>query len=125
MDNFENVSYGNGQNNYFGAETSAELKKKLASYGKSELRGLASKVGLNPNYDKSILRDMILKEFKSYKAKNSPIPAPKPMFTEASEDIQDMIKSVGKVNADERAKKKWTSKKKWSKKKNSSKKDSE
>ena len=125
MDNFENVSYGNGQNNYFGAETSAELKKKLASCGKSELRGLASKVGLNPNYDKSILRDMILKEFQSYKAKNSPIPAPKPMFAEASSEIKDMLESVGKVKADEQAKKKWTSKKKWSKNNNSSKKDSE
>jgi hypothetical protein len=38
------------------------------------------------------------------------------MFAEASEEIQDMIKSVGKVNADEKAKKKW-SKKKNSKKK--------
>lgn len=124
MDNFENVSYGNGQNNYFGAETSAELKEKLASYGKAELRGLASKVGLNPNHDKHILRDMILKEFKSYKAKNSPIPAPKPMFSEADAEIKDMLESVGKIKADEQAKKKWATKKKWSKKK-SGKKDSE
>jgi len=116
MDNFENVSFGNGQNNYFGAETTAELTEKLASCGKAELRGLASKVGLNPNYTSAILKNMILKEFESYKAKNSPIPAPKPMFSEASEEIQDMIKSVGKVNADEKAKKKW-SKKKNSKKK--------
>jgi cell fate (sporulation/competence/biofilm development) regulator YlbF (YheA/YmcA/DUF963 family) len=29
------------------------------------------------------------------------------MFAEASEEIQDMLKSVGKVNADEKAKKKW------------------
>jgi hypothetical protein len=116
MDNFENVSFGNGQNNYFGAETTAELKEKLASYGKAELRGLASKVGLNPNHTQTNLRDMILKSFREYKAKNSPIPAPKPMFAEASEEIQDMIKSVGKVNADEKAKKKW-SKKKNSKKK--------
>jgi len=107
MDNFENVSFGNGQNNYFGAETTAELTEKLASYSKPELRGLASKVGLNPNYPSRVLRDMILKEFRSYKAKNSPIPAPKQMFAEASEEIQDMLKSVGKVNADEKAKKKW------------------
>jgi len=108
MDNFENVSFGNGENNYFGAETTAELTDKLGSYAKSELRGLASKVGLNPNYPNRILKDMILKEFRSYKAKNSPIPAPKPMFAEASEEIQDMIKSVGKVSADEKAKKKWS-----------------
>jgi hypothetical protein len=117
MDNFENVSFGNGENNYFGAETTAELTEKLDSYGKSELRGLASKVGLNPNHATRILKDMIIKEFRSYKAKNSPIPAPKQMFSEASEEIQDMIKSVGKVNADEKVKKKW------SKKKNSKKKD--
>jgi hypothetical protein len=111
MDNFENVSFGNGQNNYFGAETTAELKEKLAYYGKSELRGLASKLGLNPNYDKPILRDIILKEFQFYKAKNSPIPAPKPMFSEASEDIKDMMKSIGKVDQDEKDKKKWDKKK--------------
>jgi len=118
MDNFENVSFGNGQNNYFGVETTAELKEKLSSCDKSELRGLASKVGLNPNYNRAILQEMILKEFRSYKAKNSPIPAPKQMFAEASEEIQDMLKSVGEVNADKKAKKKW------SKKKNSKKKDS-
>jgi len=117
MDNFENVSFGNGQNNYFGAETTAELREKLASYGKAELRGLASKVGLNPNHTQTNLRSMILQSFREYKAKNSPIPAPKQMFAEASEEIQDMLKSVGKVNADEKAKKKW------SKKKNSKKKD--
>ncbi len=104
MDNFENVSFGNGENNYFGAETTAELTDKLGSYGKSELRGLASKVGLNPNHPTRTLKDMILKEFRSYKAKNSPIPAPKPMFAEASQEIQDMIKSVGKVSADEKLK---------------------
>lgn len=111
MDNFENVSYGNGQNNYFGAETAAELREKLALCGKFELRGLASKVGLNPNYDKPILREMILKEFQSYKAKNSPIPAPKQMFAEASSEIQDMIKAVGKISQDEKSKKKWSKKK--------------
>ena len=116
MDDFENVSYGNGQNNYFGAETSAQLEEKLNSISKSELRGLASKVGLNPNYNSRTLKDMIKKAFREYKAKNSPIPAPKPMFSEASEDIQDMIKSVGKVSQDEKAKKKW-SKNKNSKKK--------
>ena len=107
MDNFENVSFGNGQNNYFGAETTAELTEKLKDISRSEIRGLASKVGLNPNYDRPILKDMILKEFKSYKAKNSPIASPKQMFAEAAEEIQDMLKSVGEVNADEKAKKKW------------------
>lgn len=116
MDNFENVSFGNGQNNYFGAETTAELKEKLNSIDKSELRGLASKVGLNPNYNSRTLKDMIEKSFREYKAKNSPIPAPKQMFAEAPEEIQEMLKSVGKVSADEKAKKKW-SKKKNSKKK--------
>lgn len=111
MDNFENVSFGNGQNNYFGAETTAELTEKLASYSKSDIRGLASKVGLNPNYPSRTLKDMILKEFRFYKAKNSPIPAPKPMFSEASEDIKDMMKSIGKVDQDEKDKKKWDKKK--------------
>jgi hypothetical protein len=111
MDNFENVSFGNGQNNYFGAETTAELTEKLASCSKPDIRGLASKVGLNPNYPNRTLKDMILKEFRFYKAKNSPIPAPKPMFAEASEDIKDMMKSVGTVNQDEKDKKKWDKKK--------------
>jgi len=111
MDNFENVSYGNGQNNYFGAETMDELLAKLDSCSKSEIRGLAGKIGLNPNHKFTTVKDMILKEFRSYKAKNSPIPAPTPMFADASEDIQDMIKSVGKVSQDEKAKKKWSKKK--------------
>lgn len=117
MDNFENVSFGNGQNNYFGAETTAELQGKLDTLSRAEVRGLASKVGLNPNYDRPILKEMIIKAFREYKAKNSPIPAPKQMFAEASEEIQDMLKSVGEVNADKKAKKKWA------KKKNSKKKD--
>jgi hypothetical protein len=118
MDNFENVSYGNGQNNYFGAETSAQLEEKLNSLTKSEIRGLASKVGLNPNYHNRTLKDMIKKAFREYKAKNSPIPAPKQMFAEASEEIKDMLKSVGKVSADEKAKKKWDKKKNPKKKDN-------
>ena len=118
MDNFENVSYGNGQNNYFGVETSAQLEEKLTNISTSELRGLASKVGLNPNHAKVRLKDMIRYSFREYKAKNSPIPAPKQMFTEASEEIQDMLKSVGKVNADEKAKKKWDKDKNTKKKDN-------
>ena len=104
--NFDSVSYGDGETNFFGAKSSAELRIKLDSYGKAELRGLASKAGLNPNYDKPVLRDMIMKAFKEYQAKNSPIPAPKQMFANASEDVKDMIKSVGKVKQDEAQKKK-------------------
>lgn len=116
--NFDNVSYGDGQTNFFGAKSSAELRGKLEGCGKVELRGLASKIGINPNYDKPILRDMILKAFKEYQAKNAPIPAPKQMFSEASEDLKDMIASVGKVRQDEReAKKRVGSKKKTGKSK--------
>ena len=49
-----------------------------------------------------ILKDMILKEFRSYQAKNSPIPAPKQMFANASEDVIDMLKSVGDVASEKR-----------------------
>ena len=109
--NFDNISYGDGQTNFFGAKSSVELKGKLDTYGKSELRGLASKAGINPNYDKPILREMIMKAFKEYQAKNSPIPAPKQMFANASEDVKDMIKSVGEVSQDKKEKKKWAKKK--------------
>jgi len=103
MDNkFEQVSYGDGETNFFGAKSTSEMKEKLSKSGKTELRGLASKIGINPNYDKPILREMILDEFRSYQAKNSPIPAPKQMFSEASEDVIDMLKSVGDIASEKR-----------------------
>ncbi len=103
MDNkFEQVSYGDGETNFFGAKSIAELKNKLDTSNKSELRGLASKVGLNPNNVGRVLKDMILKEFRSYQANNSPIPAPKQMFSEASEDVIDMLKSVGDIASEKR-----------------------
>jgi len=103
MDNkFEQVSYGDGETNFFGAKSTAELKNKLDASNKSELRGLASKVGLNPNNVGHVLKDMILKEFRSYQAKNSPIPAPKQMFANASEDVIDMLKSVGDIASEKR-----------------------
>lgn len=103
MDNeFEQVSYGDGETNFFGAKSSSELKSKLENCGKAEIRGLASRVGLNPNHSKSQLRDMILKEFRSYQAKNSPIPAPKQMFSSASEDVIDMLKSVGDIASEKK-----------------------
>jgi hypothetical protein len=103
MDNkFEQVSYGDGETNFFGTKTTAELRDKLASCSKPELRGLASKVGLNPNYKSTVLKDMILKEFRSYQANNSPIPAPKQMFSKASEDVIYMLKSVGDIASEKR-----------------------
>jgi len=103
MDNkFEQVSYGDGETNFFGAKSSNELSDKLANSSKAEIKGLAAKVGLNPNYTNPILKDMILKEFRSYQAKNSPIPAPKQMFANASEDVIDMLKSVGDVASEKR-----------------------
>ena len=103
MDNkFEQVSYGDGETNFFGAKSSNELLEKLANSSKAEIKGLAVKVGLNPNYTNPILKDMILKEFRSYQAKNSPIPAPKQMFANASEDVIDMLKSVGDVASEKR-----------------------
>ena len=103
MDNkFEQVSYGDGETNFFGVKSTAELREKLSNSNLSEVRGLASKIGLNPNYTKHALRDMILKEFKSYQANNSPIPAPKQMFANASEDVIDMLKSVGDIASEKR-----------------------
>lgn len=107
MNEFENVSYGDGQTNFFGAQTSAELREKLNNYGKFELRGLAAKIGINPNYSNSTLKNLILQEFRIYKAKNSPIPAPETMFANASEDIIKMMKSVGTINQEEREKRKY------------------
>ena len=63
---------------------------------------MASKVGLNPNNVGHVLKDMILKEFRSYQANNSPIPAPKQMFANASEDVIDMLKSVGDIASEKR-----------------------
>ena len=109
MSEFENISYGDGQTNFFGAQSTSELIVKLNSYGGSELRGLAGKIGINPNgaTNNQMLRDMIVKEFRLYKAKNSPIEAPKQMFANADEDVIKMMESVGKINQEEREKRKF------------------
>ena len=103
MDNkFEQVSYGDGETNFFGVKSTAELQEKLKNISKSELRGLASKVGLNPNRTGRDLKQMLLNEFRSYQAKTSPVPAPKQMFANASEDVIDMLKSVGDIASEKR-----------------------
>ena len=103
MDNeFEQVSYGDGETNFFGVKSTSELEKKLENISKAEIRGLASKVGLNPNRTRRDLKQMLLNEFRSYQAKNSPIPAPKQMFANASEDVIDMLKSVGDIASEKR-----------------------
>lgn len=101
---FKEVSYGDGETNFFGVQSSRELKEKLENIDKFELRGLASKVGLNPNYNKYQLKEMILKEFKSYIGRNGPKSSPKQMFANASDndDIIKMMESVKGINSEDR-----------------------
>ena len=103
-ENFDKVSFGDGETNFFGANSTKELNSILQSAGKYDLRSIASKVGLNCNYSSTILKDMIVKAFREYQARNAPVQAPKEMFKDAPESVLKMMKSVGKVGEEERAK---------------------
>ena len=103
-DQIEQISYGDVESNFFGAQTSQELKERLEKADKFELRGLASKVGINPSNNNAHLRELILKSFREYQARNGPRPQPKQMFAEASEDVIQMLTSIGKIGEEERDK---------------------
>lgn len=109
MDNvIKEISYGDGETNYFGAQSSKELQEKLDKADKFELRGLASKVGVNPSHNKQLLKELIMKEFKHYIGRNGPKQAPKQMFANADKnsDVFKMMESVAKINAEEKEKRK-------------------
>tara|TARA_Y100001951_G_scaffold48140_1_gene37951 strand:+ start:595 stop:1044 length:450 start_codon:yes stop_codon:yes gene_type:complete len=72
------VMYGTGEVNNFGTNDINILKDKLSNLTKADLQSFARKVGINPYYQPSALKQNIIKEFHRYQAKGNIFTAPVP-----------------------------------------------
>ena len=73
------VIFGTGETNSFGTNDIEVLKDKLNKMGKADLQAFSRKVGVNPYYDKSVVRDNIIKEFNRYQSRGNIATAPQPV----------------------------------------------
>ncbi len=73
------VIFGTGETNSFGTNDLQVLKDKLNKMGKADLQAFSRKVGVNPYYDKSVVRDNIIKEFNRYQSRGNIATAPQPV----------------------------------------------
>ena len=103
-DKIEQISYGDGETNFFGAQTSQELQEILNKSNYFEQQALAAKVGVSPRHNKGHIKGAIVQAFREYQGRNGPKSQPKPMFADAPEDVVQMIASVGKIGEEEREK---------------------
>jgi hypothetical protein len=73
------VIFGTGETNSFGTNDINVLKEKLDKMSKADLQEFCKKVGINPFYEKSIVVDNILKEFRRYQSRGNIFTAPQPV----------------------------------------------
>tara|TARA_R100001510_G_C7462056_1_gene82126 strand:+ start:41 stop:490 length:450 start_codon:yes stop_codon:yes gene_type:complete len=73
------VIFGTGETNSFGTNDIEVLKDKLNKMGKADLQAFSRKVGVNPYYDKSVVKDNIIKEFNRYQSRGNIATAPQPV----------------------------------------------
>ena len=73
------VIFGTGETNSFGTNDLEVLKDKLNKMSKADLQAFSRKVGVNPYYDRSVVRDNIIKEFNRYKSRGNIATAPQPV----------------------------------------------
>jgi hypothetical protein len=73
------VIFGTGETNSFGTNDLEVLKDKLNKMSKADLQAFSRKVGVNPYYDRSVVRDNIIKEFNRYKSRSNIATAPQPV----------------------------------------------
>lgn len=73
------VIFGTGETNSFGTNDLEVLKDKLNKMGKADLQAFSRKVGVNPYYDRSVVRDNIIKEFNRYQSRGNIATAPQPV----------------------------------------------
>ena len=73
------VIFGTGETNSFGTNDLEVLKDKLDKMSKADLQAFSRKVGVNPYYDRSVVRDNIIKEFNRYKSRGNIATAPQPV----------------------------------------------
>ena len=73
------VIFGTGETNSFGTNDLEVLKDKLNKMSKADLQAFSRKVGVNPYYDRSVVRDNIIKEFNRYQSRGNIATAPQPV----------------------------------------------
>jgi len=73
------VIFGTGETNSFGTNDLETLKDKLNRMSKADLQAFSRKVGVNPYYDGSVVRDNIIKEFNRYQSRGNIATAPQPV----------------------------------------------
>ena len=78
------VIFGTGETNSFdsfGTNDIDILKERLDKMSKADLQGFCKKVGINPFYDKKIVLENIIKEFRRYQNRENISTAPQPIPT--------------------------------------------
>jgi len=73
------VAFGTGENNPFGTNDIDSLKKKINKMTVSGLHDFSRKIGINPFYDKPVLIENIIKEFRSFQSRTNIFTAPLPV----------------------------------------------
>jgi|TARA_B100001094_G_C17853203_1_gene633682 hypothetical protein len=73
------VIFGTGETNSFGTNDLEVLKDNLNRMSKADLQAFSRKVGVNPYYDGSVVRDNIIKEFNRYQSRGNIATAPQPV----------------------------------------------
>jgi len=73
------VIFGTGETNSFGTNDLEVLKDNLNRMSKADLQAFSRKVGVNPYYDGSVVRDNIIKEFNRYQSRSNIATAPQPV----------------------------------------------
>ena len=72
------VLYGTGETNSFGTNDIGILKENLGKMSKADLQTFAKKVGINPFYDRNIVMENIIKEFRRQQSRANVLTAPQP-----------------------------------------------
>ena len=78
------VIFGTGETNSFdsfGTNDIDILKERLDKMSKADLQGFCKKVGINPFYDKKIVLENIIKEFRRYQSMGNISTVPQPIPT--------------------------------------------
>jgi predicted nucleic acid-binding OB-fold protein len=73
------VLYGVGETNSFGTNDINILKEKLKKMSKADLQEFSKKVGINPFYEKHVVVENILKEFRAMQSRSNIFTAPQPV----------------------------------------------
>ena len=73
------VLYGTGETNSFGTNDLGILKENLEKLSKADLQAFSKKVGVNPFYEKHIVVENIIKEFRRQQSRTNVLTAPQPV----------------------------------------------